>query len=108
MYQRVIFDTVNTNINYRSNGKIEKLQVNRTCTLNSSLRVDDASEVLNKSLEENTQMRQRNNNVVIMCNLFGMTKLGIFFNNYSQSVLSNDIIIQDNFSVQLETVHQII
>ena len=79
-------------------------QVNRTHTLNKSLRVADVSEVQNKPLEGDTLLRQRNNNVVVKCNLFGTTKLGISFNNYSQTVLSNDIIRHDNDSVQLETI----
>ena len=40
-------------------------QVNITCTLNTSLRVAYESEVLNKSLEENTLMRQRNSKVIV-------------------------------------------
>ena len=53
-----------------ANGKIPMSQVNRTCTLNRSLRVADGSEVLNKSLDENTLMRQCNNNVIVKCKLF--------------------------------------
>ena len=59
-------------------------QVNRTCTLNKSLGVAYVSEVLNKSLEENALMRQRNNKVIVKCKLLGTRKFGTFFNNYSQ------------------------
>ena len=77
-------------------------QVNRTHTLNKILRVADVSEVQNKPFEGDTLLRQRNNNnVVVKCNMFWTTKLGISFNNYSQT---NDIIRQDNVSVQLETI----
>ena len=52
-------------------------QLNRTCTLNTSLLVADVFDFLNKSLEENTTMRQRNNNVIVKCKLLGTRKLGI-------------------------------
>ena len=38
-------------------GRLQLSQVNRTNTLNKSLRVADVSEDLKKSLEENTLMR---------------------------------------------------
>ena len=62
-------------------------QINRTCTLNRSLRVAKVYEVLNKSLEENTLMRQRNNKVIVKFKLFGTKKLGTLFNDYSQPLL---------------------
>ena len=47
-----MFDNVNANIKYRANRKISMSQVNRTRTLNKSLRIADVSEFLNKSFEE--------------------------------------------------------
>ena len=52
-----MFDTANANIKQGQNGKIVMSKLNRTFTLNKSLRVADVSEVINKSLEENTLMR---------------------------------------------------
>ena len=63
------YDTVYTNIKHHANRKIAIRQVNRTCTLNMSLRVAYVSEVLIKSLEENTLMRQGNKKVILKCKL---------------------------------------
>ena len=70
-----------TNIKHRANGKVAISQANRTCTLKMSLQVANVSEVLNKSLVENTLMRQVNNKVVVKCNLLGMRNLGIYLND---------------------------
>ena len=83
----VHYDTVDTNIKHQANGKIATPQVNRTSTLDRSLRVAHVSKVLNKSLEENTLMTQGNKKAIAKCNLFGTRKLGIFFNNNSQPLL---------------------
>ena len=83
-----IIDTVNTNIKHRANKKIAMSQVNRTGTLNKTLRVADVSEVLNtKSLKENTLMRQRNSKEIVKCKLLGKRKLETFFNDYSKPIL---------------------
>ena len=68
------YDTIDTNTKHQANMKIVMPQVNRTCTLNRSLGVADVSEVLNKSLEENTLMRQRNKKVIVKRKLLGTRK----------------------------------
>ena len=78
-------------------------EVSRTCTLNRSLRGSDVSEVLSKSLEENTLMRQRNYKVIVKCKLLGTSKIGTLFNDYRHPILKNDILRQEYFSINITT-----
>ena len=82
-----IFNTVNTNIKYRASGKIEMSQINRTSTLNTSLRAAVEFKVKNKSFEENTLMSQRNNKLIVNWQLFITINLGKIFNDYSQTII---------------------
>ena len=71
-------------------------QLNRTCTLNKSFRVADVFEILNKSLEENTTMIQRKNNVIVKCKLLGTRKLGIMIiTSQDYKLIYEDINIYD-------------
>ena len=64
------------------------------------LGVADVSEVLNKSLSENTLMRQRRKEIV-KCNMLGTRKLIKYVNDYSQPILSNNILRQEYFSANI-------
>ena len=68
-------------------GRLQLSQVNRTNTLSKTLSVADVSEVLKKSLEENTLMRQRNNKEIVKSKFLRMSRLGIYFNGYSQQII---------------------
>ena len=99
----MFFENVNTDIKHRANGKIAISQVNRSWTLNKSLRVAGESEVIDKSSEENTLMTQGNMKVIVKSNLFGTRKLWKFFNYYTLQILENDILRQSYFSINVAT-----